>query len=141
MAEIDNPDLQEAADRLHEAVVDAVGAAPAWLIAEADWEWEDEDWVRDVVVDAEHYASWRRTGEHRFIPALTPKSDLDVGRELAENLALSGFNFFRSAHRLGWPIPSRFTLLLDGALDNYRAARTRDRNRGASPGRVFRNDP
>src|SRR3954453_6906082 len=89
MAELADPALQRAVDALHASVVRGIATAPACVIEEADWEWDDEDWVRDAVVDAEHYAVWRLTGEHRF-DYLAP--GLELGRMLADRVAFAASN-------------------------------------------------
>ena len=60
------PDAEEAARRLYDATRKALDRAsePLW---ERDWDWDDEDPLRDTVIAAERYERWQETGESGHI--------------------------------------------------------------------------
>ena len=69
------PEAEEAARQLYEVTKKALEHAsePLWG---RDWEYDDEDWLRDTVRAVERYELWQTTGEHDFIalrPGLEPQ--------------------------------------------------------------------
>jgi hypothetical protein len=86
------------------------------VIDEADWEYTDEDWVRDAFLSLNHYGRWRLTGEHDFIYM---RPGLDPGRVSADHMAVEAD-------------PS------SGALVGYRHDRNRSFDLSPSPAALVR---
>jgi hypothetical protein len=69
------PEAEGAARALYQVTRKALDRAsePLWGL---DWEFDDEDWLRDTVRAVERYERWQETGEHDFIalrPGLEPQ--------------------------------------------------------------------
>jgi hypothetical protein len=93
--------------------------APDSLIEEADWSFDDEDWIRDAVHALASYARWRLYDEDPFI-SMHP--DMRPGPVLADDLAFSSAKLAPTLE-LAWPTPRDLLYRLEAALDDYCAAR------------------
>lgn len=126
MAEIDNAEVQDAADALHEALARVMATAPSWVIDEADWDYTDEDYVRYAFVSLNRFGRWRLTGESDFT-YLRP--GLDAGRASADQMAIAaGYLSPDRDYIDGWTIPDDEKTGLRRALADYVAQRRREPN-------------
>jgi hypothetical protein len=124
VAEIDSAEIQDAADALHEALARVMGSAPSWVIDEADWEYTDEDLVRDAFLSLNRYGRWRLTGESDFF-CLRP--GLDAGRASADQMAdAAGYLSPDYDYVDGWTIPDDEKTGLRRALAGYVSQRRRE---------------
>jgi hypothetical protein len=121
VAEFDKAEIQDAADALHEALAGVMESAPSWVIDEADWEYTDEDWVRDAFWSLNQYGRWRLTGESNIIDL---RPGLDVGRAIADHMFLAA-GHLSSGHDYidGWTIPDDEKAELRQALAGYASQR------------------
>lgn len=127
MGVIENAGWQQAADQLHAGLVHVLETAPGSAIDEADWRFDDEDWLRDAVESVATYARWRLYGEHNF-QYLRP--EYAAGAVLADEMALATAAFFPLPSYPGWKathpdwlIPDDLLAGLRAATDTYCAAR------------------
>jgi hypothetical protein len=118
----DEDEFFAAADRLLTALVRVVETAPPAVLEKADWDYADEDWVRDAVHDAYRYSTWRSTGEDHFLyrdPRVEP------GRLKADSIAAA------LSHLLSgrwWQVPDDAHREAELALDGYRELRAAERD-------------
>jgi len=68
-------EVDEVAKRLADATKRVLdhSSNPVWGV---DWDFDDEDWLRDAARAVEEYQRWETTGEHYFIslrPGLEPQ--------------------------------------------------------------------
>jgi hypothetical protein len=124
---IETAEWQWAADQLHIALIRVLKTAPGSAVEEADWRFDDEDWLRDAVESCASYARWRLTGEHNF-QYLRP--EYMAGPVLADRMALATAIFYPRPSYLGWRathpdwlIPDDRLATLRDATDAYCAAR------------------
>jgi len=111
-------ELRTVADELHAAAACLAGSIPVEVLEDCFWDFEDEDWVRDLILAGERYARWRETGESPF---LYLAEGLDPGVQLADDIAYRAWRVF--GVDTGWPVPQGAKRELGAALEAYKAAR------------------
>jgi hypothetical protein len=102
-----------AADGLLTALVRVVETAPPAVLEEADWDYADEDSVRDAVHNAHRYSTWRSTGEDDFLyrdPRVEP------GRLKADDVAIALTHLL---HGSRWRVPGDALREAEHALNCY----------------------
>ncbi len=96
------------------------------VLDEADWEYTDEDSVRDAFLSLNGYGRWRLTGESDFT-SLRP--GLDAGRASADEMAVVAGHLSGDYDYIdGWTIPDDEKTGLRRALAGYVSQRRRERS-------------
>jgi len=134
---VTDEEVLAAADSLLAALIRVLATAPPWVLEEADWDYDDEDWVRDGVHAGEAYSAWRATGEDRYVYRAP---GYEAGRLKADRMAsaLAYLVSFerepRDDHIRGWRVPDDVRAEADLALTDYRARRSQESDDFPLPG-------
>jgi len=119
MTEFENSEWQHAADQVHTALIGVLVTAPDSAVEEADWRFDDEDWLRDAIESCANYGRWRLTGEHRF-QYLRP--EYKVGPVLADKMVFAAQTFFPRPSYLGWRLTHPDWLISEDRLATLQSA-------------------
>jgi hypothetical protein len=92
-----------------------------------EWDYDDEDWLRDTARAVERYRHWQATGEHDFT-YLTPGLKPDVA--LADEMLIGLGHLLHSWNEYGADLDEDLQSEAEAAIAEYHRARKEAGGRG-----------